>query len=296
MTDHADLRVGPSVSRWHRFVAWLGRAWRWMTAVLQGPEPAPVVEQPPPPPPPPPGRLTERRRLNAPLVVPARGYIFSFQVHASFIWTSQGLTPDDLTASVQRFMPYAVRRLKALAAGHARTRPAHQAHDLEVALQADLAQQGAWRFIRGDDVEITCRPYAWVTLEERVKQAVQPFWEQLIKLDCEHDLEMQRAAYAEALSKQWLSMLTDLTGSPLADGAAQMTEKRLAEVVQGIIAERKAAAEKLTDLLTEKFRDGDSFDREEHFQTLRRHLEHQAAYDAVRTGTTSTGNGQAAAA
>ena len=38
---------------------------------------------------------------------------------------------------------------------------------------------------------------------------------------------MKRAEYAERLSKQWMTILTDLMGSPLADGAAQLTPKRI---------------------------------------------------------------------
>jgi hypothetical protein len=224
------------------------------------------------------------------VVVPASGYIFNFHVYATFIWTSDGLPRELLSASSQHFMPYAIRELTAIAAGRARQYPAHRAHELEVDLQELLNRKGAWRYVR-DGVEVTCRLHVWVQLEDRVKQAVQPYWEELIKLDCEHDVKMKRAEYAERLSKQWLSVLTDLVGSPVADGAAQMTEQEFAAVVQSIMAERKAATEKLNTLLEEKIRDGDEFDRMDHFQTLKERLERQAAFTSAPPAGSAAQNG-----
>lgn len=273
--------VRPPVSGWQRFVGWLGRAWRWLVAALRGPDPDPEPVLPPPPPPP--GRLGERRRLQPPLVVPASGYIFSFNIHATFIWTSHGITRETLSGSVQYFMPYAVRELKTIAASRARHYPAHQAHELEVDLQERLAQKGTWRYAR-DGIEVTCRPHVWVELEDRIKEAVQPYWEQLIKLDCERTVSMERVKYAKALSSEWLAVLTDLVGSPIAEGAAQMTEKEFAEVVQKIMAERKAAGAKLDSLLEEKIRNGDAFDRMEHFDQLKERLERQSAFNGATPG------------
>ncbi|MFC7277567.1 hypothetical protein ACFQS1_26535 [Paractinoplanes rhizophilus] len=280
--------VSPSVSRWLRFSAWLGRTWRAFLALFSPPEPEPVspAPPPPPPPPPPPGRLSGRRSPQRPMVVPASGYIFTFLVHATFIWGSDGLYQDELNSSIEGLMPYATRRLKALAAQHARQYPPHRARELELALQEDLRENGPWKLHwRGAD--LTCQPYAWVELDEQVKQAVQPYWEQLIKLDCEHDVQMRRAEYAETLSKQWTAILTELVGSPVADGAAEMTEKELAEVVRKIVAEQKAASEKLEDLMAKKVEDGDTFERSDHFTALRERLERRADRLFERPGADS---------
>jgi hypothetical protein len=220
------------------------------------------------------------------MAVPASGYIFIFQVHATFIWMAEGLYQEQLAGAVDGLMPYAIRRLKALAAGHARRHPPHRARELEMGLQQELKENGPWSLTwRG--TSLTCRPYVWVELEEQVKQAVRPYWEQLIKLDCEHDVQMRRAEYAEKLSKQWTAILTDLMGSPVADGAAEMTEKDLAEVVRKIVAEQKAAAEKLEDLMTKKVDGGDTFERSEHFDALRERLERRADRLFERTRATS---------
>lgn len=258
-----------NTGRWRRMGRWLLGACRWLLKTLRGPEP---MLEPVLPPPPPPGRLSERRELGSPVVVPASGYIYNFNVHATFVWVSHGLSRELLNGSVQHFMPYAVRELKVLAAHLSRHHPPHHARELEIELQRSLGDRGMRSYKRGD-VEIMCRPYVWVELEDRVKRAVQPYWEQLIKLDCEHEVQSKRAEYAEQLSKQWLAILTDLLGSPLADGAAKMTENEFAAVVEKIVAERKAAAAKLDGLLEEKVRDGEAFDRMENFELLKERLE-----------------------
>jgi hypothetical protein len=117
----------------------------------------------------------------------------------------------------------------------------------------------------------------------------------LIQLDCEHDVQMKRAEYAERLSKQWMTVLTDVVANPLAGGAAIMTEKEFAEVVEKIVAERKSAAEKLEKLLEEKVRDGDAFERMEHFETLRKRLELDADRIFAGKATPTADNGAGAA-
>jgi hypothetical protein len=269
-----------------RFSAWIGRTWRAFLALFSLPETEPETEPMPLAPPPPPAQLRARRKLQTPMVVPASGYIFTFQVHATFIWTGEGLYQEQVTGAVEALMPYAIRRLKALAARHARQYPPHRARELEMELQQDIKDNGPWTFTwRG--ASLACRPYVWVELEEQVKQAVRPYWEQLIKLDCEHDVQMRRAEYAEKLSRQWTTILTGLMGSPVADGAAEMTEKDLAEVVRKIVAEQRAAAEKLEDLMTRKVDGGDTFERSEHFDALRERLERRADRLFERTGTTN---------
>ncbi|WP_328478327.1 hypothetical protein [Actinoplanes sp. NBC_00393] len=227
--------------------------------------------------------------MQNPMVVPADGYIYTFQVYATFIWEAEGLYKDQLSSAMDGHMPFAVRHLKALAAQHARQHAPHRARELEVALQQSLKEKGAWKF-SWNGVALSCRPHIWVELDDQVKQAVQPYWEQLIKLDCEHDVQVRRAEYAEKMSKQWTAILTDLMGSPVADGAAEMTEKELFEVVRKIVAEQKAAAEKLEDLMARKAEESDNFERTDHFDALRERLERRA--DRQFAGAdTAAGNG-----
>jgi hypothetical protein len=206
--------------------------------------------------------------------VPASGYIFNFRVHATFIWTSADLYPEQFTSVVEHFLPYAVRRLTGLAAAESRRHPPHRAREFEVELQKTIDALGDWKYSRvGRTVNV--RAHVWVELEERVKQAVQPYWEELIKLDCEHDVQMRRADYAERLSRHWATILTDLVGSPFADGAAEMTEKEFADVVRKIMTERKAAAERVDELLRKRAEDGGEWERSDHFDELKKRLERE---------------------
>ncbi|MCO1594870.1 hypothetical protein M8C17_06785 [Micromonospora sp. RHAY321] len=286
----ADISTGggSDPGLWRRFGHWLLTLWRRLIAALQGPQPAPAPAPPPPPtPPPPPGRLTERRDAQAPIVVPARGYVFNFTVRAAFVWSSDGLPREMLSGSAQYFLPYAVRALTRLAAARARNFPAHRAREFEVEFQRALADMGTWRYERGG-VQVTCQPHVWVQLDERVKQAVRPYWEQLIKLDCEYDVDVKRAQYAERLSRQWLSILEKLVDSPVAGGAARMTNENLASVVQDLIAEQKATAQRLEDLLEERMRNGDIFEQATSFDLLAERLRGQPR----STSTATNGSGR----
>ena len=201
-----------------------------------------------------------------------------------------GYHREILSGSAQYFMPYAIRALTRLAAARARNFAAHRARELEVELQQALAEKCPWRYERGG-VEVTCQPYVWVELDEGVKQAVRPYWEQLIKLDCEHDVDVKRAQYADRLSRQWLSILEKLVESPVAGGAARMTNESLAAVVQELIAEQQATEQRLEDLLGERLRNGDAFEQATSFDILAERLKAQGR--ATPTTPTAARNGSA---
>lgn len=86
---------------------------------------------------------------------------------------------------------------------------------------------------------ITCHCHVWVQLDDRVKQAVRPYWEELIKLDCEHNVQLKRAQYADRLSRQWTTILEKLADNPVAGGAAQMPEEEFAAVVERLLSEQQ---------------------------------------------------------
>ncbi|MFR9777784.1 hypothetical protein ACL02O_17230 [Micromonospora sp. MS34] len=277
MTETVANTERSAAGRWRRLGAWLRMVWHRLLAALRGPEPIPM---PPPAPPPPPGRLTERRDVSSPIIVPARGHVFTFRVRAAFIWSSDGIPREILSGSAHFFMPYAIRALTRLAAARARNFAAHRARELEVELQRAVADSGPWRYERGG-VQVTCQPHVWVELDDGVKQAIRPYWEQLIKLDCEYDVDVKRAQYAERLSRQWLSILEKLVDSPVAGGAARMTSESLAAVVQDLIAEQQAAAQRLEDLLGDRLRNGDAFEQATSFDILIERLKAHGRRDAA---------------
>lgn|GEM_PF-2139760 len=278
MTDFRTQRSGGGW--WRRFGSWLLRLWQRLVAAFRGPEPEPLP--PPPPPPAPPGRLTERRDAPAPIVVPARGYVFTFRIHASFVWSSDGLPKEVLSGSAQFFMPYAIRALTRLAAARARNLAAHRARDLEVELQRAVAESEPLVYERGG-ARVTCQAYVSVELDDRVKQAVEPYWEQLIKLDYEYDVDTRRAQYVERMSRQWSTVLERLVDSPVAGGAAKLANENLATVVREFLAERKAESERLENLLAEHARNGNGYEQANFFDRLFERLEEQA--DSYRQRT-----------
>ncbi|MFV2020900.1 hypothetical protein [Micromonospora sp. LOL_023] len=278
MTDFRTQRSGGGW--WRRFGSWLVNLWQRLVAAISGPEPEPLP--PPPPPPAPPGRLTERRDAPAPIVVPARGYVFTFRIHASFVWSSNGLPREVLSGSAQFFMPYAIRALTRLAAARARNLAAHRARDLEVELQRAVAQSEPLVYERGG-ARVSCQAYVSVELDDRVKRAVEPYWDQLIKLDYQYDVDTRRAQYVERMSRQWSTVLEKLMDSPVAGGAATLANENLAAVVREFLAERKAETERLENLLAEHARNGNGYEQANLFDLLSQRLEEQA--DSYRQRT-----------
>ncbi|MER5335294.1 hypothetical protein [Micromonospora sp. NPDC002717] len=268
MTDASD-RQSTSFHRWRRRatrgLVTAGKAslqsgrslllrWRRLVAYLQDEDSFPA----PYPPPPRPGRHTEQRDPAGPITVPARGYVFCFHVRATFTWSSEGLRPEALSWYAQYFMPQAIEQLTRLAAERAREFSPHRAGDMEVALQRALAEQTPWRYERGD-VVVTCQPGAWVRLDQRVKQALQPHWERHIALASRYDEHLRRAQYAERLSRRWVSILREHIDGASADGAATGNEEH-ADALQHMLDLQEAAAEWIEDLLCDRFPDSTVFD------------------------------------
>ncbi|PZF95120.1 hypothetical protein [Micromonospora deserti] len=232
---------------------WLARRWRRLVAYLQDQEPYPA----PYPPPAPPGRLTEQRDPPAPITVPARGYVFNFHVRATFTWSSEGLRPEVLSWYAQYFLPQAIERLTRLAAERARDVAPHQAGDLEVTLQQALAERGPWRFERGD-VAVTCEPGAWVRLDPRVRQALQPHWKRRIALECQYDEQLRRAQYAERLSRRWVAILNEHLDSPVTGGATE--DQDLTDALRHMMSLQQAAVQWVEDLLRDRLSNDSIFE------------------------------------
>ncbi|NYH41338.1 hypothetical protein HNR22_001065 [Micromonospora jinlongensis] len=260
MTDAPDGRPRPADQWRHRGVRGLTiardasvRGWRWwarhwdrLVAALQDEAPVGSGAAPSPP-----GPLVEQRDVPRLITVPARGYVYSFHIRATFAWSSStSLRSEVLSWYVQYFQPNAIQRLTRLAADAARNLPPHRAGDLEVALRQALADEPEWSYQRGDIV-ITCRPDAAVRLDERIMPALQPHVDRLLELEYQFDEQVRKARYAEELSRQWATLLnTHADDQDVADARDQM------------LTTQREAARWITEL-------------------LRRHAEHPA--DAVST-------------
>lgn len=258
MTDPMETST-EAASWWRRLTTRLRVLWQRFVLALQGPEstlPRPSG---------PLGRLSERRSIT-PLAVPARGLAFDFQVCGMFIWNSEGLERRNLHSLVEHFLPYARQHLKYIATGLARGVEPHRAEDFEKRLRRHLAELGDWTYER-HDLRVTCRVYARVHLDERVREHIRPYWEKMISLDYDRDVASRRARHVDGVSRQWAAILEKLMAGPLPDGAASMTDQELATVVKELIQRRADEARSFEDAVNNLGSDSE-YAREGYFDLL----------------------------
>jgi hypothetical protein len=256
----------------------LSRLWRAIAAWLSPPEPIA------PDPAPSPGRLTQRQDVIEPFPLPALGHVFDFSVFASLRWTSDGLTCDEFYDQKQKLVSAARRELRHVADALAGKYEPYRARELEDELNRQLDEIKPWRFPL-DTGELSCRAAVRVSLDDRVRQYMQPYWERRIKMECEHEVELRRAQLADQLTQRWLAVLERLRDNPLADGAARLAERELADVMTKVRANLREDANKLQEFLDNTLRNSvDAYERAEAFDLaideLRRRTSAQAGTGA----------------
>jgi hypothetical protein len=196
----------------------------------------------------PPEKFTHHSDLDAPIVVPARGHVFHFAVHATFEWKSDGMDLATLQRCTRQWKPLAMQELHRCVAAKSRNFEPHRARALEESVNRMLADGGEWRF----GAMVTCSPRVGVDLDERVLEQVRTYSEQRIRMECEHEVGVRRAELAGRLSRRWLTVLEGVRESPLASGAARLTEVRLAEVVDGLLAAQGSVADLYEKILQDE--------------------------------------------
>ncbi|HEY2947355.1 MAG TPA: hypothetical protein VGJ53_02985 [Micromonosporaceae bacterium] len=224
----------------------------WLRRIFRG-EDVPPEPDVLPPPPPPPGELHERRRGPQPIAAPAMGDAFSFQVYADYSWRSTGLYPDELRVSIERHTAEVHNGLRELITNAAREFPPHHVSKLQARLDEALTSR-VWRFDR-DVRALSCRAQVRVAPDDRVRQRLQPYWEKVIEMECEHQLGMRRAELVEELTKRWSTVLEDLRDKPLTPHAARLTEEQFASVFERLISERHDALQEVIRILQDASRD-----------------------------------------
>lgn len=270
-TTDASGTASSSDDRWrglaHRALELWGQTlpyWRKVKEFLWGVinalrETGPVSGATSPAPGPDPGPLTERLDTAVPIRVSGQGRAFNFHIHARCVWSSETLRREALLSYAHYHMPAAIRRLTILAAEHASHFTALRAAELEVELQRALSETGRWGYKVGDTM-VTCQPHVWVDVDERVRKAVLPYWEQLVKLDGEFEVDRRRARYADQLGRQWVAVIENLADPAVADEAARTTSENVAgDVRRRMATELKSALQRMEELLRRTLRDGDIF-------------------------------------
>ncbi|MEU2614512.1 hypothetical protein ABZ570_23450, partial [Micromonospora sp. NPDC007271] len=238
-----------------RLVAGLHTLWGNLLPLLQklwaaadGDVPPPPVDE---------GLKLEHRETLSPIVVAAKGHVFSFTVRTVLTWSATGLRPEVLIWYAGHFRPAAIQRLRRIVADRARDVAPHRAGDLEVALQTALDEQAPWRYERGD-VTVECRPEVWsVRQDDRVREALRPHWDRLIELECEYELYVTRARYAEELNRRWVALLDEMVDDPAGGEEAEAIAEELSRARRHMAAEQQSAAQWSAELLRDRRR----FDR-----------------------------------
>ncbi|MCO1594876.1 hypothetical protein M8C17_06815 [Micromonospora sp. RHAY321] len=220
-----------SVRSWR----WWARTWDRLVASLQDEAPVGLGAAPSPS-----GPLVEQRDAPRLIAVPARGYVYSFHIRATFAWSSPAsLRSEVLSWYVDYFQPNAIQRLTRIAADAARDLPPHRAADLELALQRALADEPTWTYERGDIV-ITCQPDATVRLDERIMPTYRPHVDRLMKLEYQFDEQLRKARYAQELSRRWAAILNEHVDTG---------DQDLADAREHMLTAQKEAARWITELL-----------------------------------------------
>ncbi|MGC5032042.1 hypothetical protein [Micromonospora sp. DT229] len=216
---------------------------RWWHAIF----PPTAVPAPPPPPAVAPARVTFRQEVPQPLLVPAKGDAFDFNLHVVYLWTATGMTFDALRLRAEALLPWACGIVRERAVDLAREHEPHRAHALERALN-DLLGQQRWPQ-EGHLPQFSVR--IRVSPDERVRERLRPYWEQRIALECEHELEKIRTWQADDLTRRWAAVLQNLQDDPVTAYAARLTGQQFAEVFHHYIAERRDIVPGLVELLRE---------------------------------------------
>ncbi|MFJ8580849.1 hypothetical protein [Micromonospora sp. NPDC093277] len=191
-----------------------------------------------------------RQDVPQPILVPAKGDAFDFRLHAVYTWTGQNMTYDELRFRAERYLFWAGGIVREQTVDLARQHEPHRSHELEQALNLRLSGQ---RWPRQGNL-----PYFTVQVrvspDERVRERLRPYWEDRIKLECDHELEKIKARQADDLTRRWCGVLLNLEDDPVTAHAARLTGEQFAEVYRRYVAERRETVPELVELLREAVR------------------------------------------
>lgn len=191
--------------------------------------------------------LTERRLLG-PIAVAARGDAFDFEVRPTFTWTGKDMTEDDFIGHIDVYTRDALNALRLRIEPVARRFEPHLAQDLEDQVNALLAERD-WE-LGPDIVTLICRPEVRILPDERVREDLQPYWRNRMRMQTEHELAMRRAELIRERTQAWSEVMATLQGNPIARHAALLVEHReFAEVFRDMTQGHKNELLKLIDML-----------------------------------------------
>ena len=242
MNDTAEPTGTPGPSLWRRFLAWLRRVLAAVRAAFH----PPVRDEAPPATL---GTVTSRQALPQPMVVPARGFVFSFQVHLRLTWEGDEMTEEVLDAWSQHFTPQARRQQHSRVAELARQFPPHQAAQLESCLNRQLGQRVS--VFQRSGVTLRARPAFHVRLDDEVKQQLRAAALDRVRLEGEHEVALRRVQLADQLTQRWAAVIGRLHADRYAAGAASLDNPALS----GILRQLADSDQEVVDRLATAFRE-----------------------------------------
>ncbi|MGW1061225.1 hypothetical protein [Micromonospora rubida] len=247
MSDDRHPGTLPSVPPTYR---WWQVLWRILRRLFVPPQPVRVGSPLPPPPAFLPPVATYRQDVPHPIFVAAKGDAFDFRLYAVYTWSARYMSAEGLRLLVEGYLPWAGGVVREQAIALAREYEPHRSHDLERALNNVLLGQ---RWPR-DETRPHFTVQVRVSPDERIRERLRPYWEERIKLECDHELQKIRARQADDLTRRWGAVLQALEDDPVTAHAARLTGEQFAEVFRRYAEERRGTVPELLTLLREAVR------------------------------------------
>ncbi|MFF0722973.1 hypothetical protein [Verrucosispora sp. NA02020] len=209
---------------------------------------SPMPVAPVPVPRPAPVRVTFRQDVPRPMLVPAKGDAFDFCLYVAYLWTASNMPFEELQMRAEGLLPWARSIVRERVIDLAREYEPHRAHDLERALNNVLMHQ-RWPQEQGQLPQFGVR--IRVSPEDRVRERLRPYWEERIRLECDHELQKIRARQADELTRRWGTVLRDLEDDPVTAHAAALAGEQFADIFRRYVEERRGSVPDLVRLLRE---------------------------------------------
>ncbi|WP_157240021.1 hypothetical protein [Catenuloplanes japonicus] len=180
--------------------------------------------------------------------VPAQGEAFAFDVEIFQSWSVTGGSHEFLARRAAQLSLDARRGVRRLAMEMSRRFAPHQAVAFEAALNDEVSARQPWTVNEGALV-LVCEASVRVHPDTRIREQTREFWERRVAMECEHELEVRRAALVDELVSTWASVIEKLEDNPFAPPSAKLAEDDFAKVFAAFKEQRGDAGRRLVDIL-----------------------------------------------
>ena len=190
---------------------------------------------------------TWRDSRSEPLHLLAEGDAFSFRVYVTYDWRGHAVSREELQGYAEllgaRARKIATLRLRPIA----RDFPPHRARQLEERINKETGDN--WQRLTDGERQFWFAMTVRAEPDEEVVAHMRPYWAERIKVECDHELGLQRARQADKLTRIWSDIFERLESDPRATHAAKLTEEEFARVFGDFVGTRRQAVQDLLELL-----------------------------------------------